>query len=129
MPEFQRLMASLNAELRNGFKSKAIRRMGELVGWRGEGTAADATVALKASLAVLGEEAKGVSVNVQVNNQTNNMTAIRPGYVLDLSALHSKCDRPPGVEGDAEPNATDDEVEWSTIRARMVFIRASSWEQ
>jgi hypothetical protein len=104
MPDFQRLMASLNADLRNGFKSRAIRRMGELVDWQGEGTAADATVALKASQAVLGEEAKGLSVNVQVNNQTNNTTAIRPGYVLDLGAMYGRRgdDDGPIIEGKPE---------------------------
>ena len=59
-------------------------------------------------MAVLGEEAKGVSVNAQVNNQTSSMSAIRPGYVLDLSALHRK--REPRTP-DAEPPATDGEPE------------------
>jgi hypothetical protein len=110
MPEFQGLMASLSADLRNGFKSRAIHRMGELVDWRGEGTAADATVALKASQAVLGEEAKGLSVNVNVANQTN--VGIRPGYVLDLSALHGRRGGAPAPGTlDPEPTAPVDESE------------------
>ena len=52
-------------------------------------------------------------MNVQVNNQTNNLTAIRPGYVLDLSALK---DRPRAPDADpltieADPAATNDESE------------------
>jgi hypothetical protein len=43
-----------------------------------------------------------------VNNQTSSMSAIRPGYVLDLSALHRK--REPRTP-DAEPPATDGEPE------------------
>jgi hypothetical protein len=109
-PGWQKIYAELLADVRTGAKARALREIIDLVGRVGEGKAADAKVRLEAAKTVLGEDAKGVSVNVQVNNQTNNMTAIRPGYVLDLSALHSKRDRPPGVEGDAEPNATDDEV-------------------
>jgi hypothetical protein len=106
----QKIYAELLADVRTGAKARALCEIINLVGRVGEDKAADAKVRLEAAKTVLGEDAKGVSVNVQVNNQTNNMTAIRPGYVLDLSALHSKRDRPPGVEGDAEPNATDDEV-------------------
>ena len=51
-----------------------------------------------------------------MNNQTNNLTATRPGYVLDLSALHGRRNR--NIEGkreprsiDAEPDATGGESE------------------
>jgi hypothetical protein len=46
--------------------------------------------------------AKGVSVNVQANNQTNLAQTIRPGYVLDLSALKDKPRTP-----DADPLTID----------------------
>jgi hypothetical protein len=78
----------------------------------GEGTAADRNVQLKASLAVLGEEAKGVSVNVQVNNQTNLAQTIRPGYVLDLGAMYGRRhddDGPPTIECKREPRTPDAE--------------------
>jgi hypothetical protein len=37
------------------------------------------------------------------------MTAIRPGYVLDLSAMYGRRDDPPTI--DAQPPRTDDEPE------------------
>ena len=51
----------------------------------------------------------GVSVNVQVNNQTNNLSAIRPGDVLDLLALKDKPQTPDAdpLTIDAEPCETD----------------------
>jgi hypothetical protein len=66
----------------------------------GDGTAADKAVRIKAAMALL-DEGKGVSVNVQVNNQTKNTTAIRPDYVLDLSARYRQ-------RGDAPTSRTLD---------------------
>jgi len=82
----------------------AIAKIGELIEWKGEGKAADANVALNASKTALGEDAKGFSVNVQVNNQTNIANAIRPGYVLDLGAMHGRRhdEDAPIIEGKAE---------------------------
>jgi hypothetical protein len=58
------------------------------------------------------DEGKGVSVNVQVNNETNLAQTIRPGYVLGLSALYGRRDDPPTPDAypptlDAEPCETD----------------------
>jgi hypothetical protein len=114
-PDWQKIYAQLLADVRTGAKARALREIVDLVGRVGEDKAADAKVKLEAAKTVLGEDAKGVSVNVQVNNQTNTLTAIRPGYVLDLSALKNKpVPRIPDTEPptiDAEPPATDSEPE------------------
>jgi len=76
---------ALNAEvdaIRSGSKIRAMRRIAELVDDSGDGTAADRKVQLAAAQTVLGEQAKGVSVNV--NTQFNNNVVVTPGYVLDL---------------------------------------------
>jgi hypothetical protein len=65
-------------------------------------------VRIKAAMALL-DEGKGVSVNVQVNNQTNLAQTIRPGSVLGLSALYGRRDDPPTIG--AQPPRTDDEPE------------------
>jgi hypothetical protein len=77
LPMFQKLLLTMNAALRNGAKSRAIHRMNALVDCEGAGGAADAKVALEASKAVLGEDAKGLSVNVNVSQ-----TMTSPGYVI-----------------------------------------------
>lgn len=56
---------------------------------------------IKAGQILLGEDSKGFSVNVQVNNQTNIANPIRPGYVLDLSAMKAKPAQPI-IEGEVE---------------------------
>ncbi len=50
---------------------------------RGEGLAADRTVRLKAISTIEGVENKGVTVNVNSNNQTLN---VQPGYIIRLPA-------------------------------------------
>jgi hypothetical protein len=77
----------------------------------GDGTVADKAVRIKAAMALL-DEGKGVSVNVQVNNQTKNTTAIRPDYVLDLSAMYGqRGDAPTPRTLEVEPGETDREPE------------------
>jgi hypothetical protein len=115
-PGWQKIYAALLADVRTGAKARALREIIDLVGRVGEGKAADAKVRLDAAKTVLGEEAKGVSVNVQVNNQTNLAEAIRPGYVLDLSAMYGRREDPPTPDaeppaGNAEPVVTDGEPE------------------
>jgi hypothetical protein len=105
-PGWQKIYAELLADMRSGAKAKALREIIDPVGREGEDKAADAKLRLDAAKTVLGEEAKGVSVNVQVNNQTNAAQTIRPGYVLDLSALKVK---PTPRLPDAEPRALDAE--------------------
>jgi hypothetical protein len=88
-PAFRKMLNEKIVELRTSAHPRMIRNMIDIANDPGEGTAADRTVRLKASLAVLGEQAKegGVTVNVGVQNNVGN---IRPGYVLDLSALHGR---------------------------------------
>jgi hypothetical protein len=108
-PGWQKIYAQLLADVRTGAKARALREIIDLVGRVGEDKAADAKVRLDAAKTVLGEDAKGVSVNVQVTNQTNVANAIRPGYVLDLGAMYGRRDDPPTI--DVEPPRTDDEPE------------------
>jgi hypothetical protein len=81
LPAFRSLLASLIADLRDGGKARAVRRMIALIDEPGAGLAADRAVQLKAAVATLGEEAKGVSV--QVGIQTT--IAVKPGWILDAS--------------------------------------------
>lgn len=89
-PLFKTKYNAALSDARVALAPSAIAKIGELIEWKGEGKAADANVALNASKTALGEDAKGFSVNVQVNNQVNNATTIRPGYVLDLGAMHGR---------------------------------------
>ena len=109
-PAFRRLYAASIADVRSGAHARMVHNMVRIANEPGQGTAADRNVQLKASQAVLGEEAKGLCVNVQVNNQTNLNQTVRPGYVLDLSALYGKRE-PRTIEGKAAPPATDGEFE------------------
>jgi hypothetical protein len=98
-PLFKTKYNAALADARAALAPQAIAKIGELIEWKGEGKAADANVALNASKTALGEDAKGFSVNVQVNNQTNIANQIKPGYVLDLSALKPE---PQTIEGMVE---------------------------
>jgi hypothetical protein len=85
------------ADLRVGAHPGMIRNMIDIANDPGEGTAADRTVRLKASLAVLGEQAKDGGVTMNVGVQTNVAADIRPGYVLDLSAMYGRRADPPAM--------------------------------
>jgi hypothetical protein len=87
-PVFRKMLTAKIADLRASAHPRMIRNMIDIANDPGEGTAADRTVRLKASLAVLGEQAKDGGVTVNVGVQANIAADIRPGYVLDLSALH-----------------------------------------
>lgn len=89
-----KLTQEMNA-LRSAAKPRAIKKMVDLVDWKGEGGAADAKVALEASKAVLGEEAKGISINVGVHNHLG--VHIKPGYVVRMPAAK----QPLTIEGKA----------------------------
>jgi hypothetical protein len=110
-PGWQKIYAQLLADVRTGAKARALREIIDLVGRVGEDKAADAKLRLDAAKTVLGDDAKGISVNVQVNNQTNIANAIRPGYVLDLGAMYGRRhdDDPPAI--DALPPGPDDKPE------------------
>jgi hypothetical protein len=96
-PAFRKMLTAKIADLRVGAHPRMIRNMIDIANDPGEGTAADRTVRLKASLAVLGEQAKDGGVTVNVGVQTNVATDIRPGYVLDLSAMYGRRADPPAM--------------------------------
>lgn len=78
---------ALADEIRNYRKSRAMRAIltiEDVMNDAAENTAADRKVRLQAANALLGEEAKGPLVNVNVNTQLNNGMPMVPGYVLDL---------------------------------------------
>lgn len=88
-PAFQRLLAKETAAFRDGARARATRRMVNLIEEPGQNKAADRKVQLAASMAVLGEgDARGTTVNVQVNN------TLTPGIVIRLpdSAPRTKLD-------------------------------------
>lgn len=89
--------------LRASAVPKAVKQMIDLMDWQGEGRAADAKVRLEASRAILGEDASGLSVNVNVATQNN--IGIRPGYIIRLPP-----DLPP-PRALSEPAATESEPE------------------
>jgi hypothetical protein len=86
---FRRLYAASIADVRSGVHARMVHNMVKIANDPGDGTAADRNVQLKASQAVLGEEAKGSNVTVNVGVQ-NNVGNIRPGYVLDLGAMYGR---------------------------------------
>lgn len=83
LPAFQALLASAIADLRTGAKARAVKTQIEILEDRGENTAADRSVRLKAAGAILddGEGKGGPSVNVQVNN-----VAFKAGWIIRLPA-------------------------------------------
>ena len=108
-PAFRRMLNEKIIALRTSAHPRMIRNMIDIANDPGEGTAADRTVRLKASLAVLGEQAKDGGVTVNVGVQTNVAADIRPGYVLDLSALKDKSGlQPVTIEGNAVKDEDDD---------------------
>jgi hypothetical protein len=105
-PVFRTELNAASHALRASAAPKAIRQMIDLIDWRGEGRAADAKVRLDAAKSVLGEDAARLSVNVSVASQTN--VGVRPGYVLDPSAMHGqRGDAPAPCSLDTEPGETD----------------------
>jgi hypothetical protein len=84
-PEFQRLMAQMVGELKSGAKAKAVHALIEVVGDKGENTAADRAVRIKAANAILDDgDGKG-GFNVTINNQVNSEVT-KAGYVIRLPA-------------------------------------------
>jgi hypothetical protein len=78
-PIFQRAYATELQRLRDGEKARSVHTMIEIRDDRGLGKAADRTVRLKASQAILGEGDGNRQPNVQVN------VGVTAGYVIDLS--------------------------------------------
>lgn len=81
-PIFQRAMAKAVSDLRTGAHARAVNRMVTLIDEPGAGKAADRKVQLAAAQATLGEEAKGASLNVQINNNVQQIA----GYVIRVPA-------------------------------------------
>lgn len=79
-PVFQRELAEQLQSLRNGMKARAVLAQGEILDDHGDGAAADRKVRLQAARAILGEDARGRSVNVTVNNGI----ALQAGLVIRL---------------------------------------------
>jgi hypothetical protein len=77
-PMWQRAMTAAVAALRNGEKAASWHTIIQLRDDPGEGKAADRKVQLEAAKTILGEQDKGPSVNVQINNATT----LTPGYVI-----------------------------------------------
>jgi len=102
LPAFRKLLTSAIADLRMGAHARMVHTMIKIADDPGDGTAADRTVRLKAVLAVLGEEAKGANLTVNVGLQNN--VAFKPGYVIRL---------PPDMAArptlDARPVVTDND--------------------
>jgi hypothetical protein len=77
-PTFKTEFNAALALKRQAATPEALHRITEIVGSDNEG------VALKAACVIVGEDAKGPSINVNVQN--NLVAPIRPGYVVRLPA-------------------------------------------
>jgi hypothetical protein len=88
-PVFKLEMARATADARAALQPKALHVLAENMDWIGDDKAADANVRANAAKTILGEDAKGSSVNVQMTTQTN----FKPGYIVQL---------PPGFVPDDE---------------------------
>ena len=88
-PVFKMEMVRATADVRAALQPKALHVLAENMDWIGDDKAADANVRANAAKAILGEDLKGSSVNVQMTTQTN----FRPGYIVEL---------PPGFVPDSE---------------------------
>lgn len=97
---------ALADEIRNYRKSRAIRAIRtieDVMEDVADNTAADRKVRLQAATAMLGEDAKGPLVNVNVGGPTIG-TAVVPGYILDLRPEPSGFPEPKDVTPFPEPN-------------------------
>ena len=86
---------------------RALRTVEDIMGDIADNTAADRKVRLQAATAMLGEEAKGPLVNVNVGGGANVQQAI--GYVIDL--------RPDPPE-DAPRDVTPPTIDLAPVRPR-----------
>jgi hypothetical protein len=91
-PEAERLMVAAIASLRNGSKGRAMAKIIELVE-RPVVSAADGSLALDAARTVLGEDAKGITVNIGAG--AGSTFNVRPGYVI----REPRSKEPPTIEG------------------------------
>ncbi|MFO1102482.1 MAG: hypothetical protein U1E20_06235 [Methylocystis sp.] len=81
-PIAQKELALQLQALRSGMKAHALMTVGEILSDRGENTAADRKVRLQAAQTIIGDEARGPSVNVNVGVGVN----LQPGIVIRLPA-------------------------------------------
>jgi hypothetical protein len=97
-PIVQKELALQLQALRSGMKAHALMTVGEIMTERGENTAADRKVRLAAAQTIIGDEARGTSVNVNVGVNAS-LTA---GIVIRLpSGLP-----PTPLESGVEPRST-----------------------
>ncbi len=88
---FREAVATELDAFRTGMKGKALRRIAELVDEKGENSAADRTVQLKAAQSLLGEGSGGVSVNVGVgvgvqSGGGSDDVPLRAGVIIRLGS-------------------------------------------
>mgnify|MGYP001003024744 CR=1 FL=1 len=81
-PVAQKELALQLQALRSGMRARALMTVGEIMVERGENTAADRKVRLQAAQTIIGDEARGPSVNVNVGVGVN----LSPGIVIRLPA-------------------------------------------
>jgi hypothetical protein len=67
-PGFLKAYSKGLADLRNSHKARAVSTLAEIMRDPGEGSAADRAVQVKAANSLIGDEPRGPSVNVQINN-------------------------------------------------------------
>jgi hypothetical protein len=118
LPAFQRLYAQMVGAMRSAGHAKAIRRMIELVDEPCEGKAADRSVQLKASRALIGEADQALNVSVAI--QTN--IASEPAW------SYAPCDRAPAPIIDATAAPVVERPEPEAFK-RMRAIEARDAEQ
>lgn len=81
-PIAQKELALQLQALRSGMKAHALMTVGEIMTERGENTAADRKVRLAAAQTIMGDEARGPAVNVNVGVGVS----LQPGIVIRLPA-------------------------------------------
>lgn len=102
-PVFQNELARALSAFRNGQHPAAWAKVAALMNDEGEGKAADRKVQLQAAQTLLGEQAKGVTVNV--NTQVNAATQNIAGYVIDLSG--AQADQPTNQQTGRQPRGPE----------------------
>lgn len=94
-PVFQSHRSALVHSMRNGEHAKSVHTMIKVRDNPGDGKAADRKVQLEAAKSIMGEEAKGININVGINNHLG--VHIKPGYVVRMPSAK----QPVTIEGTA----------------------------
>jgi hypothetical protein len=117
-PIAQKELALQLQALRSGMKAHALMTVGEIMTERGENTAADRKVRLQAAQTIIGDKARGPSINVNVGVGVN----LQPGVVIRLPANLPKTP----LEGGEQPTNTIDTH--PLTREQRMLTRAESQE-